>query len=212
MKAFEFVLELSQGAQHFVAVLLENFDPHGGVASGDSGGIAQAAAGVISPSDCFLGEKAAQSRRERLRQMADMGDDFVVLVGTQRGHVASQSMPKPDDSIKRGGSGIVERGHETNASFKKRFYAIFPAGLLAARHRMSAHERGMRGHCGMAEPTEFTFDATHIGDDRAFGQMRSDLLGEADDFVYRRGEHRERRLPNGLLGGIAHGIAPDLFT
>ena len=56
----QLVLELAQGAEDFVAVLLEDGSPDLWIAGGDAGGVTQAAAGVVAPRRIFGGEKHAQ--------------------------------------------------------------------------------------------------------------------------------------------------------
>lgn len=120
-KTLELVLESLQGVEHLFAVLLENLDPHRGVACGDAGGVAQTAAGGIAPVGIFLREKTTQRGGERLGKMADVGNDFVVLLGAHRGDFGTQSAPELCNGFNGGGRGVFERCDETGATVKERF-------------------------------------------------------------------------------------------
>src|ERR1022692_5338802 len=59
VQRLQFVLILPQGAQDFVAILLQNRAPELRVAGGNARGVAQSTAGVVAPGRVFLGEKCA---------------------------------------------------------------------------------------------------------------------------------------------------------
>ena len=77
----EFIFELGESAEDFVAILFEDGAPELWVAGGDAGGVAEPAAGVVAPGGVFAGEESAEGGGEDLGKMADVRDDFVVGVG-----------------------------------------------------------------------------------------------------------------------------------
>ncbi len=77
----EFVFEFGEGSEDLIAVLFEDGAPELRIAGGDARGVAESAAGVITPVWVFAGEEGAERGREDLGKMADVGDDFVVGVG-----------------------------------------------------------------------------------------------------------------------------------
>jgi hypothetical protein len=214
VQALEFVLETAECAEDFVAVLLEDLDPHGRVARGDAGGVAQAVAGEIAPGGIFLREERAEARRDGLGEVADVGDDFVVFVGCDGADFAAEIAPEAGDGVggfgvSRGGAG--ERGDEADAFVEEVGAAVFPAGFLAAGHGVRADEKGGCGRRGVAGAGEFAFDAADVGDDRASGEGGGDLAGELDDFFDGGGEDDEGRVADGFLGRVGDGVAPRLF-
>ena len=206
-------MELAQGAEDFVAVLLEDLDPHGRVARGDAGGVAQAVAGEIAPGGIFLREERAEARGDGLGEVADVGDDFVVFVGGDGADFGAEIAPEAGDGV--GGFGVRfvgggERGDEADAFVEEVGAAVFPAGFLAAGHRVGADEKGGRGRRGVAGAGEFAFDAADVGDDCTSWQGGSDLAGEFDDFFDGCGQDNERRVADGFFGCVGDGVAPGL--
>ena len=92
LKAVQLLLKVTQGAQHFVAVLFQDAPPKLGVAAGDARGVAQTAARVVAPAGVFLGEERTKRRRDHLGQVTDVRDDFVVLIRVDRRHFGAQAM------------------------------------------------------------------------------------------------------------------------
>jgi len=212
VETLELVLKFAECAEDFFAVLLENLDPHRGVACGDAGGVAQTAAGGVAPGRIFLSEKTAECRCECLRKMADVGNDFVVFLGSDGGNGGAECAPELGNGFGCCGRRVCERCDETIATVKERFRAVFPAGFRAAGHRVGADKGDAGGHGGGALVAEFGFDAAHVGDDGTGGQMRADLAGEFDDFFNGCGEDDEAGGAHGFLGRIENLVTPGLVA
>ena len=190
--------------------LLENLDPHRGIAGGYAGGVAQPSAGEITPGRIFLSEKTAERRGECLGQMADVRDNLVVAFRGDGGNLRAQRTPELGDGFngrcRRGGEG----SDETGASFEKCFSAVFPTGLLTAGHRMRTDERGVGRHgCG-AKPAEFVLHAADISHDCAGLEMGCDLAGKLDDLFNGCSEHDQIGAAHGRFGGIGNLVTPRL--
>ena len=207
-QAMEFVFEAAEGAENLVAILLEDRAPDLWVAAGDARGVAQAAAGVVAPRRIFCGEKSAKTGRDDLRQVADVRDDFVVLVRRERHDLGAECVPKFDDGGGGLGGSIHERSDETGAVFEQSCGAVFPAGFLGAGHGVRADEVGVGCEGGVTEAGDFVFHAADVGDERAGGKVRGDLTGEGDDLVDGCGDHDETGVADGIAGGLRDGVAP----
>ena len=200
LEVVQLLLVTAHGAEHLVAVLVEDGLPELGVAAGDAGGVAQAAAGVIAPRGIFLGEKRAEIRGDDLRQVADVGDDFVVLVGIDGHGLGAEVVPEFYDCGGGGGLGCAERGDEAGPADEEVGGAVFPAGFFGAGHRVGADKVGVRAEGGGAEAGDLAFDAADIGDESAGGKRRGDLAGERNDLIDGGGDDDESGAGGGSLG------------
>jgi hypothetical protein len=89
---------------------------------------------------------------------------------------------------------------------------VFPPGFLRTGHGMGADKVAARAERDLAEAADFSLHAAHVGDDRARGEVRCDLLGEQDNLIDGRGDHDERRVLHGGLGRVGDFVAPRLFA
>ena len=209
-QAMEFVFEAAEGAENLVAILFEDRAPDLWVAAGDARGVAQAAAGVVAPRGIFCGEKSAETGCDDLRQVADVRDDFVVLVRRDRHDLGAECVPKFDDGGGGLGGGIGERSDETGTVFEEGCGAVFPAGFFGAGHRVGTDEVGVGCEGGVTEAGDFFFYAADVGDERAGGKVGGDLAGEGDDLVDGCGDHNEVGAADGCVGRVRDGVAPRL--
>ena len=208
----EFVFEAAQGAENFIAILFENGAPDLRIARGDAGGVAQAAAGVIAPRGIFFREETAETGGDHLREVADMGDNFVVLVGRHGDHLGAEGMPERDDGGGGGGRRVGERSDEAGAVSKEPGGAVFPAGFFGTGHGVRADEVGAGGEGGVAEAGDLAFHTADIGDEGAGSEIGGDLAAEGDDLVDRGGEHDQVSPLHGCVGRVGDGVAPRLFA
>lgn len=206
----EFVFEAAQGAEDFVAVLFENGAPDLRVARGDAGGVAQAAAGVIAPGGIFFREETAETGGDHLREVADVGDNFVVLVGCHGDHLGAEGMPERDDGGGGGGRRVGERSDEAGALLEEAGGAVFPAGFFRSGHGVCADEVGAGGEGGVAEAGDLAFHTADIGDEGAGSEIGGDLAAEGDNLVDRGGDHDEVGPLHGGVGRVGDGVAPRL--
>lgn len=211
-QAVEFVFEAAESAEDFVAVLLEDGAPDVRVAAGDASGVTEAAAGVVAPRGVFLREKSAEAGRDDLREMADVRDDFVVLIGGDGDDLGTEGMPEGDDGRGGGGRGVGERSDEAGAVLKEDRAAVFPTGFLGAGHGVGADEVGAGGKGGVAEAGDLALHAAHVSDESAGREIRRDLSGERDDLIDGGGDHDEAGAADGFAGRIGDGVAPRLFA
>ena len=191
-------------------ILLKNLDPHRGVARGDPRGVAQAVAGKITPTLVFTGQKSGERGGQHLRQVTDVGDDLVMLIGRDRGHLGAEFVPEAGHS--RGGNrvGVFQRRDKTYATFEEGVRSVFPTGLLPSSHGVRADKMTAGGKRGVAGTAEFAFDAADVGGDHTGGQVRCDLAGKGDDGFNGRGKHDHGRLTHGFLGSFGDCLAPRL--
>ena len=141
----EVVFESLERTQNLVAVLFENLDPHSGVAGGDASGVFQAVAGEVTPFGGALVEKSAEIGGDDLGQVADVGDDFVVLVGADGHDLGSEISPEADHGFDGYVVVVFGGGDKTGAAIEEFSITIFPAGFLAAGHGMGTDEGSSGG-------------------------------------------------------------------
>lgn len=190
MESLEFVLELADGAKHFVAILLQNRAPEMSVAFGDPGRITETAAGVIPPGVVLAMEMGAEGRRDHVRQVTDMGDDFIVLIRICRDDFATEVVPEMDNGLDRGRIRFFKWGDEAGALLKKFGIGVFPSGLLGTGHGMRADEISlMFAQSGVTEASDLSFDTADVGDDSLGGKVGCDSLGKLDNAIHRGGNH-----------------------
>jgi len=207
----ELLLVGGEGVKHGLAIVLENLDPHRGVARGDAGGVAETVAGQVTPLAVFGGERAGEAGGGGLGQVADMRDDLVVAQGRDGDDGAAATSPEILQGLQRGGRRVGRRRDESDAVFEEGGGAVLPAGFLAAGHRMGADEDGSVGAgVGGGGGADRTFHAADVGDDRAGAKMRRDLAVELDDFVHRSGENDELRAGDRGLRGFGDFVDPGL--
>ena len=211
-EAVEFGFEVAQGAENLIAVLLENGAPDLRVARGDAGRVAQAAAGVVAPRRIFFREATAEGGGDHLREVADVGDNFVVLVGRHGDHLGAEGMPERDDGGGGGGRRVGERSDEAGAVLKEAGGAVFPAGFFGTGHGVCADEVGAGGEGGVGVAGDLAFHAADIGDEGAGREIGGDLAAEGDDLVDRGGDHDEVGPLHGCVGRVGDGVAPRLFA
>ena len=211
-QAVKFVFEPAQGPEDFVAVLFENRAPNLRVAARDACGITETAAGVITPRGVFRREKAAEARCDNLRKMADVRDDFVVLVGRDAHHLGSECVPEFYDGGGRICRSFRMWSNKTGAVFEQVGSAVFPAGLFRARHWVGSDEVRVRCERGVTEPRDFTFYAADVGYKGAGCEVGGDLSGEGDDLVDGGSEDDDAGAPDGFVGRFQDGVTPRLIA
>ncbi len=216
-EAGQFALVAFEGDEHSGAVLLENLNPHCGVAGGDAGGVAQAVAGEVSPLAVFLGKGACEGGGEGLRQVADVGDDFVVFFGGDVDDRAAKSAPKLLDGVNGVGGRASGWGDKADPALEKGVGAVLPPRFLATGHGVGSDKNGAGGaRVNGGGGADRTLDATDIGYNCPGGKGGADQAVELDDALNRGGEHDQGAadgfLGNGVLGSIGDGVDPRLIA
>ena len=204
-----------EGAEDFVAILLKNIDPHVGVAGGDPGGVAQTVTGQLTPLGRFTGKSGAEIGRDYLRQVTDVGDDFVVLVRIDGDHFTAEVVPETDNEGDAGLGSIRGGRDEAGASFKEGLFAILPASESAASHGMGSDEdrvRRLGREGGMGVAANLGLHTAHVGDQRSPRKMRSDPFDQAADTGNGGGNDDQIGRFDGGFGGFSHLVAPGLVS
>jgi hypothetical protein len=206
----EFALEAVEGAEDFLAILEGDGFPEGGVAGGDAGGVAQAGAGEVNPVGVAGAEVGAIGGGEKVRQVADVGGDFVVGLGRGGGDFQAEGFPEAGDALDIGGGGVDERSDEAGAALEEFGVGVFEAGFFGAGHGVGADEGDFFRERGASVAANEGLGGADIGDESAGTQARRDLGEERDDGVNGSAGDDEVGFGDGVTGVGKDGVAPGL--
>lgn len=198
-------------AENFFAVFKENFFPESGVACGDACAVPQSGAGEVAPVGVLGAELGAQNGGEGVGEVADVGDDFVVLVRGECYDFHAEGAPEGDDAFGWLGWGVGHGGDETGALVEKVCPGVFESGFFRACHGVGADEvcgAVCEGLAGL--PTDECFGAADVCDEGVWLESRCDLRSERGDGFDGGAEYDKVCLCDGLFGGVADLIAPGL--
>lgn len=208
LKGFQFILKTAQGMENLLPVLLEDFPPHHGMAGSDPGGVAQSPATEERPAGWLAGQKRAEDRGQKMGEVADMGDNFVVFLGIQGGHVHADRLPQGDNLLNRFRGGVEEGGDQSYPVLVEIGAGVFKARFFRSRHGMGADKRDRFRKHRPGGAADQTLDAPDVGDQRAGGEMGGDRPEQVDNMFHGGAGDHQIGSPNGFLGGAKGFVAP----
>lgn len=143
-------------------------------------------------------------------EVADVGDDFVVLGGCFLDDGGAESFPELDGLGEGARVGLLRRGDEAGSVFEERAYGVVHTCLFGASHGVGADEMSFSGEGGFAALDDVRFHAADVCDDGVSFDGGGEFFGEGDDAVDWRAEHNHVGVAAGFGEVAAGSRAPGL--
>lgn len=206
----ESVLEVLESGQVGRGVVFDDLPPHGRIAGGDPGGVAESGCATGETACLFFGIVAFEDRQGEggghdVEDMAGVGHQIVVGRG-----IDPNGLPDPHrlpELLQCPQMGFLREraGREESVGIAVELgKGIIEAGLLRAGHGMAPREDDApRGQDLFGFPADDALHAAHVGNEGAGPEMRCAEFQIPEDLRDGQGQDRDVRFGDGFLRGFA---------